>query len=241
MKIAVISDIHGNIEALREVLSDIEQVGANAIVSLGDNIGYGPDPEEVAQVIRTNNIPSVMGNHELGIVRPEFLRWFNESARKSIMITEELISDETRDWLGGLPASLVFQGGLFVHGLPPDSITKYLFEANDSDLEILFEQTAQQICFVGHTHTLELITFEDGLVVHSTPGQQKIALGREGKYILNTGSVGQPRDGNNNAKYVLWDTVENSIEIRFVPYDIATTSEKIMSLGFPRINATRLW
>jgi putative phosphoesterase len=241
MKIAVISDIHGNIEALREVLADIERLGADSIISLGDNIGYGPDPEEVSQFIRSNNIPSVMGNHEQGIVRPEFLKWFNESARRSIVLTEELISDETRDWVCGLPASLVFQGGLFVHGFPPDSITKYLFEVNDSDLELLFEQMDQQICFVGHTHTLELITYEDGLVVHSAPGQQKIVLGGQEKYILNAGSVGQPRDGNNNAKYVLWDTAENSVEIRFVPYDIATTAEKIISLGFPQINATRLW
>ena len=241
MKIAVISDIHGNIEALREVLADIGQVGADSIVSLGDNIGYGPDPEEVSRSIRSNNIPSVMGNHELGIVRPEFQRWFNESARRSLLLTTELISDETREWLGGLPASLVFQGGLFVHGCPPDSITKYIFEETDADLELLFEKTAQRLCFVGHTHTLELIAFEDGLVVHSTPGRQKIRLGLQEKYILNAGSVGQPRDGNNNAKYVLWDTIENSIQVRFVPYDIAATAEKIISLGFPRINATRLW
>jgi predicted phosphodiesterase len=241
MKVAVISDIHGNIEALREILADIERAGADTIVSLGDNIGYGPDPEEVSRLIRSDNIPSVMGNHELGIARPEFLKWFNESARRSLMLTAELISEETRKWLRGLPASLVFQGGLLVHGFPPDSITKYLFEASDPDLELIFAQMDQRVCFVGHTHTLELIAFEDGLIVHSSPGQEKIGLSRQGKYILNAGSVGQPRDGNNNAKYVLWDTEENSLEIRFVPYDIATTAEKIIRLGFPRINATRLW
>jgi predicted phosphodiesterase len=241
MKVAVISDIHGNIEAFREVLADIEQVGADSIISLGDNIGYGPDPEEVARLIRSKNIPSVMGNHELGIAQPEFLKWFNESARRSLLLTEELISPETRNCLGGLHASLVFQGGLFVHGCPPDSITEYLFEASDSDLEPLFEQMAQQVCFVGHTHTLELITFESELIVHSSPGRQKIRLGKAEKYIVNAGSVGQPRDGNNNAKYVLWDTAEDTIEIRFIPYDIASTAEKIIRLGFPQINATRLW
>jgi diadenosine tetraphosphatase ApaH/serine/threonine PP2A family protein phosphatase len=112
---------------------------------------------------------------------------------------------------------------------------------SDSDLEQFFDRLDQRICFVGHTHTLELIAFEDGLVVHSCPGRQKIGLSRKGKYILNAGSVGQPRDGNNNAKYVLWDTVENSMEIRFVSYDIAATAEKIIRLGFPQANATRLW
>jgi predicted phosphodiesterase len=204
MKIAVISDIHGNIEAFREVLADTEREGADSIVSLGDNIGYGPDPEEVARLIRSKNIPSAMGNHELGIARPEFLKWFNESARRSLRLTEELISAETREWLVGLPASLDFQGGLFVHGCPPDSITKYLFEIGDSDLEPILEQMAQRVCFVGHTHTLELIAFENGFIVHSSPGQREIIrLGVEGKYIVNAGSVGQPRDGDNHAKYVL--------------------------------------
>ncbi len=241
MKIAIISDIHGNSEAFREVAADWGRAGIDTAVSLGDNVGYGPDPDEVVQQIRSMKIPSVMGNHELGIARPEYLTWFNESARKSLLLTEQLISPETKDWITQLPSTLVLEDCLLVHGCPPDSITDYLFEARGRQLIRIFEKMKQHLCFVGHTHTLELVSFRDGRADRSDIGQETIRLDEGTKYIINAGSVGQPRDGDNCAKYLIWDSLEKSVEVRFVPYDIAVTSEKIIRLGFPRINATRLW
>ena len=242
MKVAVISDVHANLEALEEVLSDIDSAGAESIVCLGDIFGYGPNPEETVRLIRSLSIPSVMGNHELVLVEPEFLDWFNETAQRSILLSEELISADTRNWLSSLDATLIFQGALFVHGCPPASITKYIFEWNDSGLKSIFGQMEQQICFVGHTHTLEAVSFTDGKIRRHALKRGTFKLNGDAKYIIVTGSVGQPRDGNNNnAKYVIWDNIEQTLEIRFVPYDIAKTAAKIVALGFPQYNAWRLW
>ena len=100
MKVAVISDIHGNLEAFREVLADIDKIGADSTICLGDLIGYGPNPEEVVQLLRSRSIPSIMGNHELALARADFLDWFNETARESLVLSEKLISVETRTGLG---------------------------------------------------------------------------------------------------------------------------------------------
>ncbi len=240
MKTAIISDIHGNLEAFREVLDDIGQTGADAVVSLGDNVGYGPDPEAVVQLIRSRNIPSIMGNHELAIVLPERRHWFNESARMSLAVTEKLLTEETKQWIDRLETTLVFRNCLFVHGCPPDSVTAYLFEMKDSRLKSILGRMDQRICFVGHTHTLDIVSLTGGEVVRSEMQKGKIGLAGGGRHIINVGSVGQPRDGDKSAKYVIWDDSEETIETRFIPYNAAKTAEKIIALGFPKINATRL-
>ncbi|MFZ0927740.1 MAG: metallophosphoesterase family protein [Syntrophobacteraceae bacterium] len=242
MKVAVISDVHANIEALEQVLSDINSAGAESIVCLGDIFGYGPNPEEAVRLIRSLSIPSVMGNHELALVEPAFFDWFNEIAQESLLLSEGLISADTRNWLSRLDATLIFQGALFVHGCPPASITEYIFEWSDAGLGSLFRQTEQKICFVGHTHTLESVSFTGGKIRHHALRQGIFNVNGNARYIIAAGSVGQPRDGNNNnAKYIIWDSIEQTVEIRFVPYDIAKTAAKIVALGFPEYNARRLW
>jgi predicted phosphodiesterase len=240
MKIAVLSDIHSNLEAFREVIRDMERAGTDSAVCLGDCIGYGPDPEEVVALVRSLEIPTVMGNHELGIANPKILPWFNAPARKSLILTSRLISEKTIEWLRQLEPSLVFEGGLFVHGCPPDSILDYLFEVSDRKLALLMGAMEQRICFVGHTHTLEAVSFKDGKIDHWLPEEGISLLDMDTRYIINIGSVGQPRDGNSSAKYVIWDVSEHKLDLRFVPYDATRTAEKIIRLGFPRINADRL-
>jgi diadenosine tetraphosphatase ApaH/serine/threonine PP2A family protein phosphatase len=132
-------------------------------------------------------------------------------------------------------------GCLFVHGCPPDSITTYLYSASDAYLRALFGAMEEKLCFVGHTHDLALVC-SDGVQILRLPLPAGHTLLDEGcKYIVNVGSVGQPRDGNNNAKYVIWDSAMKRLEVRFVPYDMAPTAEKILALGFPEFNARRLW
>ncbi|MCE5336301.1 MAG: metallophosphatase family protein [Desulfobacteraceae bacterium] len=241
MKIAIVSDIHGNREAFCEVLADMERAGADAAVNLGDIVGYGPEPEEAARLIREKSIPSVMGNHELAIAKPNYLRWFNESARRSLLLTRDLLQPETRKWLSGLPPFLVHHGALMVHGCPPDSITEYLFEMDDEALERIFASSEQRLSFVGHTHTLELVSFGEGSIERTEIGRGLFPLEKSKAYIVNVGSVGQPRDGDNHAKYVLWDETAYTVEVRYVSYDIASTVDKILRLGFPEVNAKRLW
>jgi predicted phosphodiesterase len=241
LKIAVISDIHGNLDAFKAVLADIDKFNIEAIVSLGDNIGYGPEPNEVIRLILERNIPSVMGNHELVVVNREHLEWFNPVARKSLQKTISVLSDDSLRYISGLKPCKATNEYRFVHGFPPDSPTTYLSHVPDGKIRYAFEQMKEKLCFVGHTHEMEIIGF-DGKDFTRTPMHKGITfLYDQKKYIINIGSVGQPRDGNNNAKYVIWDTLNYHVEVRYVPYDIASVVDKILKAGLPKSHANRLW
>jgi predicted phosphodiesterase len=241
MKIAVVSDIHGNLEAFRQVLADIDQSGVDSVVCLGDNIGYGPEPEGVVNLIRKRNIPCVMGNHELAILQPRYLDWMNPTARRSLLVTQKLISQDTLDHMKGLKTSLSFHESLCVHGCPPDSVTKYLFQVSSTSLEEIFRCMKEKICFVGHTHILEIIQFDGKQITRRRLSEGLFPLEAEHHYIINAGSVGQPRDNDNRAKYVIWDTSSCHVDVRYVAYDIAKTASRILELGLPEFNAKRLW
>ena len=240
MKIAVMSDIHGNLEALDAVLEDVCSQGIEKIVCIGDLIGYGPNPEEVVQKIRQIDVCCTMGNHELGILFKLERKWFNPKVRKNLSLTEKLLSPGSLDFIAGLPNTHTLNNSLFVHGFPPASVKTYLFEKDTDEIARWFLAPGPKLTFVGHTHDLELVAW-DGRTADRNPLRQDRVVLDKSKYIINVGSVGQPRDGDNRAKYVIWDPVEGSIEVRFVPYDIQTTVDKIMERGFPEYNASRLW
>ncbi len=241
MRIAVISDIHGNLEAFSQVLADLEQKNPDKIINLGDIVGYGPDPEAVVRMIRTRSISSVMGNHELALKSEQYFSRLNEVTQQSIIITQRLLSADSMKFLRNLPPVKSFCGGRFVHGCPPESSTVYLFDPSEKMLRKLAVSFPESVCFVGHTHNLSQFEINRNKIRKKTPDNGIITLDSESKYIMAVGSVGQPRDGlNNNAKYVIWDTEEHSLEVRFVPYDASLTAEKIIRLGFPKQNATRL-
>jgi len=242
MRVAVISDIHANLEAFSQVLADIRKVGVDAVYCLGDIVGYGPEPEASVLRLRRERIPAVMGNHELGLASEAYMQVMNESARRSLVITKTLLGEESMQFLLSLPPTMSAYGGRFVHGCPPASATIYLFDPDEGMLTKLFANFAECICFVGHTHNLALFGF-DGVRV-SKEGLTKgvVRLNPDRRYIVNVGSVGQPRDRqSNNAKYIIWDRERNTMEVRFVPYDVAITADRIRELGFPESNANRLW
>lgn len=242
MRVAVISDIHGNLEAFIQVLADIGQAGVDAVFCLGDIVGYGPEPEASVQRLRRQRIPSVVGNHELGLALTANLGAMNEGAWRSLVITKTLLTDESIQYLLALPPTISAYGGRFVHGCPPASATVYLFDPDERMLEKLFGTFAEDLCFVGHTHTLALFGYDGVRVSKDGLTQGIVELSPACRYIVNVGSVGQPRDRqNNNAKYIIWDSGQNTIEVRFVPYNVAVTAEKIIEFGFPEYNATRLW
>lgn len=240
MRIAFLSDIHGNLEALNAVLADLETREAEATACLGDVIGYGPDPEACAELVRERGMPCVLGNHEWGLVRPENQAWFNPQARRSLLQTRDMLSPRTLDWLGGLPVSLVVGPCLLVHGAPPDSVTTYLFQLGDRRLARLLEDMPQPFCCVGHTHELKLVSLTDGGLERRELGRGLLELPPARRHLFNAGSVGQPRDGDRNAKYVILDSDAVTLEVRFVAYDAEATAAKIRARGLPEINARRL-
>jgi predicted phosphodiesterase len=240
MRLAIISDIHGNLEAFEQVLVDIDRSNIDETISLGDNIGYGPDPDAVIKKIQARNIPSVLGNHELAFNEPKYLSWFNPTARESLLKTFTLLSDPSKKYISRQSFFMSLHGCRFVHGFPPDSALIYMFQVPDSRKKTILEQMKETICFVGHTHVLEMIGYEDKHLQYEplTPGVN--ALSNRKKYILNIGSVGQPRDGDNRAKYVIWDSRHPSIELRFISYDIEAVVAKIRAAGLPEEHALRL-
>ena len=241
MRLAIFSDIHGNWEALKTVLADMDRKRIDSRFCLGDCVGYGPEPEEVIREIRALKIPWVMGNHELGLVDPSTLDWFNKPTRTSLLITRRLLSEESLNYLKGLNYFLLDQDCRFVHGFPPASLTTYLYEVPDPEIRRILTALPERICFVGHTHDLHLVACE-GQGITYLPFKRGVFSLREGvKYLINVGSVGQPRDGNNQAKYVIWDSRTSTLELRYVTYNIAKTAEKILGLDFPEYNARRLF
>jgi predicted phosphodiesterase len=241
LKLAVISDVHGNFDAFGNVLADIASLKVDDIVCLGDCVGYGPEPEAVVSEIRRRNIATILGNHELAICNQRQLDWFNPLARASLRITLTMLSNASVDYIRQLPVTLVTARCLCVHGYPPDSVRTYLFQKSPEALIRTLKEMDEQICFVGHTHDLEIIALDGSRLDRRALEQGCIHLDPQRRYIINVGSVGQPRDGNNNAKYAVYDTEANALEIRFIPYDIAATVAKIKAAGLPVNHADRLW
>ena len=239
-KMAIVSDIHGNLEAFEAVLSDIDAQGVSRIFSLGDNVGYGPDPEAIIQHLQARSIPSVRGNHELAITDPSELDWFNPVARESLLKTVEMLSPQAIEYIHQFPYCRVEENYRFVHGFPPDSPVIYQFQVSEEELGNLFSEMEEHIFFIGHTHYPEIVEFTNDTIRNVTLDRQPRQLSAASRYIINVGSVGQPRDGNNNAKYLLFDPSVLSIELRYIPYDIESTVQKILDAGLPKAHALRL-
>ena len=241
MRIAIISDIHGNYEALFSVHKDIEKSEVDKIICLGDFIGYGPQPEEVSQFLIENNIPCVLGNHENGIIHRDALINFTEDAMISIEITRNLISDKTLQYIADLPTNIIIDDMLFVHGAPPDSINTYFDRLSDDELNEIFDDLEQRFAFIGHTHD-PLCCHYDGNAIDFIMLRQGInQMDSKVKNIINVGSVGQPRDGNSDAKYVIFDDTEFTVDLRFVKYNIDKTADLLAKKNFPKYNAERLY
>lgn len=245
MRVGILSDIHGNLEALTAVLADLDKQVPDAVYCLGDTVGYGPDPEACVTLVRERGIASVMGNHEHGLGDPHHKKWFNPQPRKALDITEAMLSPVSMAWCKGLPRELVVdtpQGPCrLVHGFPPRNLHLYLYQIRERNLRRGFDNCDEPVIFVGHTHDLARVTF-DGREARRRPlGSGLTFLDPALRHMVNVGSVGQPRDDvDKSAKYAVWDSGQHSVEIRFVPYDPQPTVRKIIAAGIPDTYAERL-
>ncbi len=239
MRLAILSDIHGNLEAFQAVRADIQRQGLDEIVCLGDMIGYGPDPEEVIKGVQDLQCMTVLGNHEAALLSEKARNWMNFQARENSIKTEWLLSKQSLSYCRNLPRSLHSGDACFVHGYPPDSVFAYLFNQADRRIEQLFAAAGPSLYFVGHTHDLQLVWQQEG-VFRSPLIEGRKVLARDRKYIVNAGSVGQPRDGDKRAKYLIWDSETRELQTLFIAYDSSGTMRKIRACGFPEAYALRL-
>ena len=240
--LAIMSDVHSNLEALSQVMRDIDAHGVDETLCLGDAIGYGPQPQECCDLLRETGVTMLQGNHEQGLINIHHLCMFNQPACDALRKTREMISEETYAWLVSHPKSLVAHGCRFVHGTPPDSVNDYIWKY-EKRMGVIFGQFAEAVCFVGHTHDLMRFTYAtDGTASGKLPLTKGETLLEPGlRHLVNIGAVGQPRDGDNRAKYALYDTDSRTVTMRFIPYDIKKTADLIRSHGFHRAFADRLW
>lgn len=237
MRRALISDIHANWEALLAVREDIRSQGIQRIYCLGDIIGYGPNPVECLDLVMSDCAVAILGNHDqAALFDPE---GFNPMALEAAYWSREQLSkarggpavvNKRWDFLGELPRRHDEGRFLFVHGSPREPTNEYVFPEdvyNQRKMESLFSKV-EQYCFLGHTH-LPGIFIEGGDFVTPEDFDYQFRLGPE-KLLINVGSVGQPRDGDPRACYVVLDDEENVVYFRRVPYDFETTAQKIYQI-----------
>ena len=239
---AVVSDIHGNLEALEAVLADVPD-GIREIYCLGDVIGYGASPNECCNLVRSYGMPVISGNHDLAVTDLSTdLSWFNPVAATAIEWTREQLNGENADFLRTRPRTLREEGTLFVHGSvrDPDEyiINGAVAQENLAVLEAEYPNV--QVCFFGHTHVKTVAPSPNG----PSPGSYDniLDLASGGPYLVNPGSVGQPRDGDTFASYVLAENEQEGprIAYRFVEYDVEKAQDKIRAAGLPGMLADRL-
>ncbi len=236
MRYAVIADIHGNLEALQVVLADIKEQKCTHVVCLGDVVGYGANPKECLDIIRGMNIPVVKGNHDeyIGVdVNPD---GFNDAAAEAVTWSRAQLTEDDRKWLRELKYFRLVANFSIVHAtLDAPQRWGYVFEKLEAAASFTYQNT--QVCFFGHTHDPVAFIRDTG-VRGGTYSKFRVEAGK--KYFVNVGSVGQPRDGNPKSAYVVYDLVQQTIELRRLDYPIAEAQRKIRAAGLPERLAERL-
>ncbi len=243
MRYLVLSDIHANLEAFEAVLAAVPRDAYDRSIILGDIVGYGADPNAVVDRVRLL-APDVVirGNHDKVASGMESAEGFNQAAKYAAMWTLDQLSPENRDYLSGLPPGpLEIDDVLEIcHGSPDDE-DEYIFEPVDA-VEAL-RGLSRPLCMFGHTHVpiaywLSVNAFD--LIVPDANSQTQIALEPGRRYMVNPGSVGQPRDGDPRAAYALVDTEALTVTLFRVGYDVATAQQKILDARLPEGLARRL-
>lgn len=240
MRAAFLSDVHSNLEALDAVLEHAREQGAVAYVVLGDIVGYNADPDGViARLMSLPNLTLLAGNHDLAVTGRFDVGIFNRIAADAISWTGEVLSPEARGVLEGLEPRAEATQGLLVHGSVVDPAIEYV--VNTDVARRSFDAEDFALCFFGHTHVPTCFSANGG-EVNGTILQDGVAqpLGEGARFMLNPGSVGQPRDGDPRASYMIYDDAERVVVVHRVTYDLERTQRKVLDAGLHPFLAERL-
>ncbi|HQO57959.1 MAG TPA: metallophosphoesterase family protein [Candidatus Omnitrophota bacterium] len=237
MRYGLISDVHGNWEALQAVLRALEKEAVDQILCAGDIVGYGADPQECLVFFRTQSIPCVAGNHDWGVCGLLDLARFNPWAQTAILWTRQQLKQPELDFLKALPLS--FQNDMMsvTHGTFDDP-SRFKYLSDSTEARHAFPYLERKLGVVGHTHIPgfyvqqgENIRMSRGPVLH---------VGSEEKVIINVGSVGQPRDRDDRAAYGIYDSDEQYLEIKREPYDVESAQHRMRERGLPAFLSERI-
>lgn len=237
MRYAVLSDIHGNLESLQKAMSFVRP--DDRVLCLGDIVGYGPNPNECVRTIREHGYQTVLGNHDVAAVDNFGVEYFNAAARRAIEWTQSIIQPDVVEWLNGLSYEIRDGQYLLVHGAPVHYF-EYLLTKRHA--KAAFERTDAPIVFVGHTHIAEYYALEpDGSISHQhMQNGGELHIDPDKRYIIDVGSIGQPRDLNPQPSFVFYDDEINVVEWVRYNYPIGEVQQKIVDAELPHALAARL-
>jgi diadenosine tetraphosphatase ApaH/serine/threonine PP2A family protein phosphatase len=250
MTVAIISDVHSNLEALTAVLNDADAHGATRVWCTGDIVGYGPDPSAVLSELKRRDATMIAGNHDLAACGRIDVGEFNPVAAEAALWTRGRLSDAERDFLASLPLTRVEGDFTLVHGTLREPDWEYLLTPVQAAAQFELQQTLYSV--VGHTHVPMVVQEASPANPQALPSayarlpaMRRLMPGDaisldEQRLIVNPGGLGQPRDGDPRAPYLLYDERAATITFHRVAYDIETTQQKIRDAGLPDFLATRL-
>jgi predicted phosphodiesterase len=236
MRFAIISDLHANLEATEAVLADAHERECTHFVCLGDVVGYNANPHECVEIVQKLDCPVVKGNHDEQASLEESSRDFNPLAEMAINWTRAQLTEADKNWLRDLRLSRQVRDFTIVHAtLDTPEQWGYVFNTLDAAASFTYQDTT--VCFFGHTHVAGAFVRDDGV---KRVKVDKLMIDENKKYFINTGSVGQPRDGDWRAAYCIYDIEQNMVEQRRVKYDLGGAQDKIIKGGLPPLLAERL-
>jgi diadenosine tetraphosphatase ApaH/serine/threonine PP2A family protein phosphatase len=235
----IVSDVHSNLEAFESVIADAEMRGGfDRIWSLGDLVGYGPDPGACIDLMRKYDHVGVAGNHDLAAYERLSTEAFNVYAAAAVDWTMKELTTEHIDYLNGLPLGIEVDGFTLVHGSPRDPVWEYVVTVATATVSFHHFDTPR--CLVGHSHISFICTpTEKAATFLEFPLDKPISLADQ-RAIVNPGGLGQPRDGDPRASYAIYDAEGGSVTHHRVEYDIGMTQEKMLERGLPQYLADRL-
>jgi diadenosine tetraphosphatase ApaH/serine/threonine PP2A family protein phosphatase len=242
LRVAVLSDIHSNRQALEAVLAAIDEAGVEQIWCLGDMVGYGAEPDACTALVRERCDTCLVGNHDLALLSALDISTFSEPAAAAVEWTREKVSAETIEFLGSLDPSASQQGiGLF-HASPRDPVWEYVLSSDQAEAGL--DAQEERVGLIGHSHIALFFVRTPGARRGYVQGAQaadgaEIEIG-EGEWLLNPGSVGQPRDGDPRAAWLELDTERWLARYHRVDYDIEGAAAAILAAGLPKVLAERL-
>jgi len=241
MKIGIFGDIHNNYEALTACYNALMQEGCERLVCTGDIVGYGGSPKECIDFIREKEIPAVKGNHDHYTTQSEKEWKIQPYAAAVVKWMQDTLDSDSINWLKGLPFTLEIEGIQIVHAsleTPDGSCWPYILNPQTAIFHFFMQNT--QFCFYGHTHIPLLFTNNRGQVIYELLTSRRFPKIGAAKYLINSGSVGQPRDFNCKASAVVFNMETHDIKLLRVDYDIKTAQKKILDAGLPENLAERL-
>ena len=241
MRYGIFADVHANLEALEAVLAFYKKERIQSFICLGDLVGYGPNPNEcIERISGLKKVQVIAGNHDYAAVGLKELTWFNDMATRSLNWTKRQLKEESRNYLMRLPRLVDASQFTLSHGSPRDPIDEYILTPRQYLDNIQLFRTP--VCFVGHTH-VPAVFYSDslGMIQHKPLLHgETFKFDPQGKTIINTGAVGQPRDGDPRAACAIYDTESNEVTVYRLDYDIAAVQAKMKQFTLPIFLIERL-